>query len=387
MARAATPAPAPSVPPDPAILHVTEDTRTYPCPSCGGVLVFAPATQDLACQSCGNRLALPPALSRPAAVAKRDLAQAMAELQATVGQRPTTLEREVVCQSCGGHTVFSGTFTATRCPYCNTPIQRDDVQVAPTRLPVDGIIPLQVPENVARDAIERWINGRWFAPNDFKRYRELGSFSSIYLDYFAYDASTTTQYTGMRGVTQSRTVQDGEGRSHTEFYTEWYPAWGTVSNSFADVTGLANTGLDLAKVQALEPWPTELGRPYSPEFVAGHLSRTYDLDPAQVFDGEVRPRMEGVIEQTVRADIGGNEQRINSMDVEWLAVAFDQLALPVWMLTVTYKQRPFSVFINGVTGEVQGQRPYSAAKIALAVIAGVVLVVVIVLLVQLFGGN
>ena len=182
-------------------------------------------------------------------------------------------------------------------------------------------------------------------------------------------------------------VRDGEGRTRTETYTDWYPAAGTVENSFTDVTGSANTGLDQRKVQALEPWPMALARPYSPEFVAGHLSRTYDADAGQVFQGEVRPRMEGVIDSTIRADIGGNQQQVTSMDVNWLSIGFNQLALPVWMLTVTYKSRPFNVLINAVTGEVQGQRPYSALKITLATIAAIILIVVIVLLVQAFGGG
>ncbi len=45
----------------------------------------------------------------------------------------------------------------------------------------------------------------------------------------------------------------------------------------------------------------------------------------------------------------------------------------MWLLTVIYGGSPFQVFINGVTGEVQGQRPYSKVKIALAVIAVTVL--------------
>lgn len=116
---------------------------------------------------------------------------------------------------------------------------------------------------------------------------------------------------------------------------------------------------------------------YSPEFVAGHLSRTYDWDAQQVFVGRTKPRMESVIDSTIRADIGGNEQRITSRDSSWLSVQFNQLLLPVWMLTVTYQQKPFQVVINGVTGEVQGRRPWSAVKITFAILAALVLIALI----------
>ncbi len=49
-----------------------------------------------------------------------------------------------------------------------------------------------------------------------------------------------------------------------------------------------------------------------------------------------------------------------------------------------YQQQPFQVFINGMTGEVQGQRPWSKVKIAVAVIAALI---VIGILVAVFGGS
>jgi hypothetical protein len=36
---------------------------------------------------------------------------------------------------------------------------------------------------------------------------------------------------------------------------------------------------------------------------------------------------------------------------------------------VIYAGQPFQVFINGMTGEVQGERPWSTVKIAAAVVA------------------
>ncbi|MGB3953867.1 MAG: hypothetical protein WBL05_01060 [Brooklawnia sp.] len=382
--------PDPGPPPrDPAVLHVTEQTRTYPCPNCGGTLVYDPEPAALKCIHCGTVVAVTPDVAQPARIGKRELASTMAQLARLQANAKTRVsgDKEVVCQNCGGHTMFTGTFTAVRCPFCNTPIQRSDVQDAPTRLPIDGVLPLRINEKDARVRIEQWINSRRFAPNAFKKYRELGSFSSIYLPYFSYDAATTTRYTGMRGIYRTETYRDSEGRTQTRTVTDWYPAAGVVNNQFEDVTGHASDGLDDQKITELEPWPMDWSHQYSPQFVAGHLSRTYDWDASQVFERFVEPRMESVIDATIRADIGGNVQQIHSRDINWLMVRFCQLALPVWMLTVTYKQKPFQVVINGVTGEVQGRRPWSAVKITFAVIVGLLLVLLVVWLVQTYGGE
>src|SRR5690606_12473938 len=164
-------------------------------------------------------------------------------------------EEEVVCQNCGGPTTFTGSLTPNHCPYCLTPIQRDDVHEPPNRLPVDGVIPFAVDQKQAQDLINHWIKKRWFAPNEFKSYGRTGSFQSVYGAYFTYDAETLTHYRGERGDDYQVTVGDGDNK-RTETRTRWYRVTGQVHNSFDDITVFANTGMDAKRVAKLEPWPT-----------------------------------------------------------------------------------------------------------------------------------
>ncbi|MFC3242966.1 hypothetical protein ACFOJ6_12055 [Gordonia humi] len=285
-------------------------------------------------------------------------------------------EHEVVCQSCGGTTVFNGSLTATRCPYCATPIQRDDVQDSSARFPLDAIVPLHIGEAKARESIESWINSRWFAPREFKKYRTLGSFTSVYLSYYSYDADTTTSYHGQRGDTYTVTVGSGDNR-HTETRIRWRPRSGVVRDRVRDLPEVANTGMDAKRIRDLEPWPIQAAVPYTPEFVAGHFSRTYDLDPQNVFTNAAQPRIDSQIESSIRRDIGGDHQRISSRSTAYDLLQFMYLLLPMWLLTVNYDGRPFQVMVNGLTGEVQGERPWSTVKIAAASILGLIVIGVI----------
>ncbi len=368
-----------------AIKHVTEQSRTYPCTACGGELHFDITTQMLKCQHCGNTHAL---TEGDGEVVENDLRSALRmvrEGKVRHSANSISEEKEVVCQNCGGHTTFTGSLTANNCPYCATPIQRDDVHEAPERLPVDAVLPFQIDDDQAAELIEQWINGRWFAPSEFKRYNRTGSFQSVYMAYFTYDADTITTYTGQRGVTRTRTVGSGDNR-RTETYTEWYPASGTVGNRFDDVPVLANTGFEKQRIDKLEPWPTQQAKPYSAEYAAGHLARTYDHDVEECL-GEATAVMEDEIRGTVRRDIGGSAQRINTMSVRWRDMTYKHLLLPLWLLTVIYDERPFQVYINGVTGEVHGARPYSKVKIVFAVAAGVILAILLVVAVNASGGG
>ncbi len=353
---------------DPSVVYTTQQTRTYPCKNCGADLFFDPSTQQLGCKSCGSSIAFASEPPRP--LVKHDIEPALAALHHQQRQQDDapSFDKEIVCQSCGGHTIFSGTLTATRCPYCNVAIQREDIGSAPTRLAIDGIIPLQVDEKQSLILIEKWINSRLFAPNAFKKHRQLGSFTSIYLPYYSYDSATTTHYSGMRGIHRTEYYQV-DGKTQSRIVTDWYPASGVVRNEFTNVTSHASSGLDDDKLTELEPWPLENIHPYSAHFTAGHLSRTYDHEPDVVFEQLTRPRLESVIEDTIRDDIGGDCQQIDSQSTTWHFLTFAHLLLPVWMLTVTFAGKPYNVLINGVTGEVQGQRPWSWIKITAAVIA------------------
>lgn len=366
------------VPPRPlAMHHVTESSRTYPCEACGGELHFDIASQLLKCQHCGVTHEL---RDVDGAVAENDLATAIAFARAGRSSSVAQVagEKEIVCQNCGGHTTFAGTLTANKCPYCATPIQRDDVHDAPERLPVDGVLPFQVDDKQAKVLIEKWIDSRWFAPSEFKRYNRTGSFESVYMAYFTYDADTTTRYTGQRGVNYTVTVGSGDNK-RTETRTDWSPVSGAVANTFDDLEVFANDGFDRTRIAKLEPWPTGQAKPYSPEFVAGHLCRTYDRDVEQCFP-EAKREMEQQIERDIRRDIGGDEQRISSKSIHWSRTEYKHLLLPIWLLTVIYLDRPFQVYINGVTGEVHGQRPFSKVKIITAVVIALIVIIGLVML-------
>ncbi|MEO6988805.1 MAG: hypothetical protein ABI239_09160 [Aquihabitans sp.] len=369
-----------------AAFQVTEQTRTYPCRQCGAQLVFDITKQQLACLSCGFAVDID--TSQLDAPMERDLGSTVAQIRAMAAKveaPQVTGQKEIVCQNCGGHTTFSGTLTAVRCPYCATPIQRDDVHEAPARIAVDGLLPFVVDRKVAEANLDKWINSRWFAPTEFKKYNETGSFQSVYTAYFTYDSDTRTFYQGERGDHYTVTVGSGDNQ-RTETRTRWSPRSGQVANDFDDITVLANDGIDRGRIKALEPWPTETAKAFSPEYVAGHLSRTYDRDVEQCYP-EAKSIMDSEIRQTVRRDIGGDEQKIHRLDTKHLTLMFKHLLLPIWLLTVIYEGKPFQVYINGVTGEVQGQRPWSKVKLAAAIIGAIVVVILGLIIYNSVGGS
>jgi hypothetical protein len=60
---------------------------------------------------------------------------------------------------------------------------------------------------------------------------------------------------------------------------------------------------------------------------------------------------------------------MQSLHTDYENLKFKHILLPVWISSFKFKGKTYQFLVNGQTGEVQGERPYSVAKIALFVIA------------------
>jgi hypothetical protein len=84
--------------------------------------------------------------------------------------------------------------------------------------------------------------------------------------------------------------------------------------------------------------------------------------------------MDAVIYSDVCRDIGGDVQRVDNIDTDYDAETFKHILLPVWMAAYKYNGKSFRFLVNGQTGEVQGERPWSVWKIMFAVLGAAILI-------------
>ena len=98
--------------------------------------------------------------------------------------------------------------------------------------------------------------------------------------------------------------------------------------------------------------------------------------------GMAKEQMVPVIRTTIHRDIGGDEQRIYTMNTSYNNITFKHILLPIWISSYRYKDKLYRFLINGQTGEVQGERPYSTIKIILAVLAVIAVIALVIILVN-----
>ena len=344
--------------------------RIFPCEKCGADLEFSIGQQDLKCPYCGHEKLIE--LAADADIGEQDFHAILVKVrewrEKSSGQEQSG-QSEVRCVGCGGNVVFVGSLTSSECPYCGSPIQLDKVHDSPKRIPVHGVLPFQIEKEKARQNLTAWVRSRWFAPSEFALRGVEGRFNGVYLPFWTYDSMTFSRYWGERGDHYFVTVTENN-QTKQEQRTRWSPVSGSHQRFFDDVLILGAKGMRRDMMDALEPWPLENIQPFSQELLAGFLARTYEVELDEGFP-IAKKIMDAGIAADVRGLIGGDEQRISEIKSRYDAITFKHLLLPVWLLAYRYRDKSYQIFINAVTGEVQGERPYSFWKIFLTVLLAV----------------
>jgi DNA-directed RNA polymerase subunit RPC12/RpoP len=348
---------------------MTGGARQFPCTQCGAKVEFAPGTDVLLCPYCGSETRI------PASTEGIEEQEYFAAAAAEIGEGAETEEvTSVQCQSCGALVEPSPSQQAFPCPYCGSSIvttEKSQRLIKPAAL-----LPFRIARDKATELFRKWISKLWFAPDALKKLARLdGRLQGLYAPYWTYDAATVSRYTGQRGdnysVTKTRTVTRN-GKTVRETYQDteirWRPASGTVSRDFDDMLVVGSKSLPRELAEELEPW--DLGNlvTYADEYLSGFTAERYQVD---VRSGWVRAqeRMETVIRRDVERDIGGDHQRIHTLDTTNSNITFKHVLLPMWICSYHYKEKIYRFLVNARTGEVQGQRPWSWVKITLTALS------------------
>ena len=235
-----------------------------------------------------------------------------------------------------------------------------------------GLLPFALTDRAAQEAMTDWLGSLWFAPSGLQAYARKGrAMQGVYVPYWTFDAETQTQYRGERGTVyyETQTIRrDGKTEQVRVAKVRWKNVAGRVARFFDDVLVLASKSLPKRFTDALEPWDLSALEPYSPEYLAGFRAEGYQVELEPAFE-EARARMDRIIARDIKFDIGGDRQRIHSADTRLGRLTFKHVLLPVWMAAYKYRGKTYRFVVNGRTGQVRGERPYSALKIAIAVIA------------------
>lgn len=353
------------------------------CNRCGHALVYDPASVAVKCPECGQVAPIPPA-DEP--VQERDPNQFLQE------KLPAATPAETfTCPGCGVQIVPEMDPIAGVCPFCGQRAEGPAGSPAAT-IQADSVLPFSVSREEADAVFRDWIGNLWFAPGKLKAWvHQHGPvLRGVYVPAWTFEVESITDYTGERGedywTTETDSVYRNGKRTTTTRsvrHTRWEDASGRVKYDFNDLLVMGVRSEFQTWLDALEPWDLENLEPMDPRYVAGFARQGCDVDIDEAFE-TAQELMDPRIRDAVERDIGGDRQSIDSTNTQYGKIRFRHLLLPVWISTWRYRDDPYTFIVNGRTGELHGDRPWSVWKI-LATVLG--LLGAIIALAAIVGGQ
>ena len=349
--------------------------RVFPCTNCGASLRFAPDAGTLVCENCGTANELPESTISRRAHALEELDYLMF-LRRQAGNEPSISPQLVECPQCGAATQLGKNVVADACAFCATPL----ISVAAHQgriIQPRALVPFKVDRPAVQGKFRDWVRSRWLAPNELaKAVRRTEGVRGVYLPCWTFDARTSSSYTGQRGVDRQeryyRTDSQGNRVEATRTVTDWHPASGYVELVFDDTLVPASQSVPAHLAGVLHGWDVTSLVPCEDDYLAGFTVEAYQLGLEPAF-AEAKGIFDDEILQAVRRDIGGDHQRVSNVNSSYDALKFKHILLPAWICSYMFRGKSWRVVVNGQTGEVKGDRPWSVWKIAFLVllIAGI----------------
>lgn len=380
--------------------------RKEACPECGADLIWMPQHQTLGCAYCGTILprSVVDARARGVDEPPKDAAEAAVDPDGSGALLPRqsarvveldllealrnpaahrdwgSARREVQCQSCKAVSIFVDGRVAQACEFCGSPSILTHESHGDAITP-QSVLPFKLERTVVQDRVRAWYGSLWFAPNQLKTAASTDRLHGIYLPYWTFDARVAARWTAEAGFTtiEHRPVRGPDGKMVTEQvrHVRWEPAAGSFEHFFDDELVAGTAGIHPGLLRGIEPFPTTTDlQPYTPDFVRGWTVERYQIDlrDAQAQNLEA---MRASVRAMASSQVPGDTQRNLQVAADFTGRTFKHVLVPVWLVSYRFQGKPYQVVVNGWTGTIAGERPWSWVKIAVAVILALIVFAII----------
>ena len=332
----------------------------FTCKSCGAPLRFSPISNTLLCEFCDTKESIEKSTNE---IKEYSFQEALDFLEI---HQVEEVKKTVTCNKCSATFTMTPYSISSNCPYCGTPAITEFVK----EITPKSLLPFHLSQKKAQKLFKKWLGSLWFAPSKLKKIVDGDEeLKGYYLPHWTYDSDTHTNYRGQRGdvyyVNVERTVVVNgrqERRSVREARINWTPVSGLVENAFDDITIGASKTISHTILDNLSPWHTDVLVPFNEKYLSGFDSEEYTIGLDNGFEF-AKVKMDRVIRQTIRYEIGGDQQQINSMNTHYSNTTYKNVLFPVWTAEFKWNSKTYNYAINGQTGKVTGERPYSWIKI------------------------
>lgn len=341
------------------------------CTNCGAVLKYQPGTKTLVCEYCNTKNEIQ---QEEITIEELDFNDYLEKSES----ENLESEKIIQCKSCGSMSSIDESLKSLYCPYCSTPLLENDIRderfIKPSYL-----LPFNLDTSKVYNILSSWIDSLWWAPDNLKKaaLSPIG-LRGIYVPYWIFGMKTFSEYEGERGEYYYTTIELGKNKVPI-INTRWFEAKGSVSVVLADIMSPASGNIDANSLAQLFPWDMDALVKMNNDYLAGFVTEKYRVKLKEGFQN-VKNTINDKIKKEICRDIGGDNQRVNVLKTTYNDITFKHILLPVYVSSYSYNNKIYHFYINGRSGKLIGERPYSNVKIVLVIIFVLLLLAVIVIL-------
>jgi hypothetical protein len=376
-------------PPQPELLGEMGTVAALPCEACGSPRqLFARF-----CTACGVPFETPKEKMSAPVVLDWQLPNAKpshrfeADLELASGPNGSSFH----CDSCGANVDVPPGKSSLRCPFCDSTYVVEIPKESRRTEPPEFVIGFTITREKALELFFRWLGrNSWFRPGDLQAKASTDRQQGIYLPFWHFSMVADSNWSAQIGEHWYRTetyvvkTSDGktETRTRTVQETEWWPLFGEFRKYYSGYMVSASKGLPQAEALAIQPYQLSNMMRYRPHYLAGWLVEEYSISKEQALE-ITRAEFQRREHENITNFLPGDTQSGLDVSTKLDLGGTDLILLPVHVLSYRYRDKVFRFLVNGQTGKIYGEKPWSSSRITVAVIGVAILLVALIALVVL----
>lgn len=315
------------------------------------MLEFNSSVQQMKCPYCDAEFSIKAMQEHDAAINEAGEDNPQWEIpQATWSDAEAAGMNVYQCKSCGGQIVADTTTSASKCPYCDSPIVmigqlKDDLKP-------EYIIPFKLDKEDAKEKFQKHFSGRKFLPRAFKEQHHIDEIKGVYVPVRLFDVrvNAVIHY-------KAEKVEEWRDKKFDYKKTDYFSIERAGTMEFEHVPVDGSSKMDDKIMESLEPFDFKDAVPFQAAYLAGYLA-----DRCDVTEEDSIARANERIRKSVEQAFYHSVENYENVEAEHTAIHFENARAmyamyPVWMLNVSWKGKNYPFAMNGQTGKFVGNLP------------------------------
>lgn len=319
-------------------------TVDHKCPSCNASLKYNPKEKNWKCEYCGGKFTL------------ADLKNNETNFKETkVEKKDESVEMdEYYCQDCGAKIVADKNTAATFCVYCkNTAILKSRLS---DKFSPSKIIPFTKTKEEAITAFKNVGKGKILMPKEFADEKNIKEITGIYIPFWLYSCNLDSHIDGTASRVTSWRVGD-----YRYTKTDTYRVERNASIPFERIPVDGSIRFNDDLMNSIEPFNyTEL-EDFNYSYLSGFLAEKYDVEQDTAKKTSLE-RAQNSAYSYLQGTVNYATFFPSNKSTQTKSDGIEYVLLPVWMVNIKYGDKMYPFAMNGQTGKLIGDIPYSKGK-------------------------